>query len=374
MVAGLVLLFAASHAHAEYRTVLVQIKQNKDKNTAVTIHSDEKKEQKAAVSVDEAVKIIGEMKGWGSSVGVYVVSDRSVSRADSNKLLTAVNDNHWLALEYFGRDVPKVVGDHFLKEGGKAALPKAVTPDRYAAYWLSRDGKKSEYRMLLVTRLPLSEVARWLEVWNLRAAGAPPPAVPILDGAALTISTYKTDSIWNVDLQPLKLVTRFTGLDEKERSVEFDGVRHHYETCALAEAVRLLNAPSGKIPIHRIHAPLAGMEQTARALKLLLEEQLRNDKSADVPEPPQLQEARRLEGVWVVIDDGGENPVRPTGHDTSNTLLRRPETATSWNIGPYSKGMHREASEDLDVDGHRQRRLARFVWHRGRPPAAGRLP
>jgi uncharacterized protein (TIGR03067 family) len=315
ILAALALSLAASQAHAEYRTVLVQVRQNKDKNTTVAIHSDEKKEQKAAVSVDEAVRIIGEMQGWGSSVGVYVVSDRSVPRADSKKLLAAVNDNHWLDLEYFGREVPKVIGDHFLKESNKAALPRAITPDRYAAYWLSKAGGDSEYRMLLVTRLPLSEVARWLELANLRPVGAPPPPpVRILDGAGLTISTYKTDSIWNVDLQPLKSLTRFTGLDEKDRSVDVDGVRHRYEECALPEVVRLLNDPSGTIPIHRIHAPLAGMEQTARALKLLLEEQLRNDKSADAPEAPSLQEARRLDGAWVVIDDGGENPVRPTGH------------------------------------------------------------
>jgi len=61
--AGLALLLVASQAHAEYRTVLVRVKQDMDKKTSVTIHSDEKKEQKSAVSVGEAVKIIGEMKG-----------------------------------------------------------------------------------------------------------------------------------------------------------------------------------------------------------------------------------------------------------------------------------------------------------------------
>jgi uncharacterized protein (TIGR03067 family) len=329
ILAGLALLLAASHAHAEYRTVLVQIKQNKDKNTAVTIHSDEKKEHKTAVSVDEAVKIIGEMKGWGSSVGVYVVSDRSVARADSKKLLAAVSDNHWLELEYFGRDVPKGVGDHFLKEGSKAAQPKAVAPDRYAAYWLSKAGVHSEYRMLLVTRLPLSEVVRWLELANLRPEEAPPPPpVQILDGVGLTITTYKTDSIWNVDLHPLKSLTRFTRLNVKEGTVEVDGVCHRFEECALAEAVRLLNDPSGKIPIHRIHAPLSGMEQTARALKLLLEDQLKNDKPADAPESPSQKEARRLEGAWVVIDDGGENPVRPAGHARGSRWIIERETIT----------------------------------------------
>ena len=75
----------------------------------------EKKEQKAAVSVDDTVKVIGEMKGWGSQVGIYLTPDRAVPGADLKKLLAAVNDNPWLDLEYFGREVPKVVTDHFLK-------------------------------------------------------------------------------------------------------------------------------------------------------------------------------------------------------------------------------------------------------------------
>ncbi len=115
---------------------------------------------------------------------------------------------------------------------------------------------------------------------HLRPEGAPPPPPPpILDTLALTISTYQKDSIWNVDRQPLKAVTRFRGLNEKDRSVEVNGVRYRYEKCSLAEAVGLLNAPKGKIAIHRTHAPLAGMQQTGRALKLLLDEQLKNDES-----------------------------------------------------------------------------------------------
>ena len=70
-----------------------------------------------------------------------------------------------------------------------------------------------------------------------------------------------------------------TGLDEKARTVEVSGVRHNYEECPLADVVRLLKAPEGTEPISRLHAPLGGMEQTARALRLLLEEQMRDDES-----------------------------------------------------------------------------------------------
>ena len=129
ILAGLALLFVVSQTRAEYRTVLVQVKQDKDKNVSVTIHSDEKKEQKSAASMADAVKLIAEMQGWGSGVGVYVTCDKSVPRPDVKKLLAAINDNAWLDLEYFGREVPKTVGDHFLKAGpplprGNAPLPE----------------------------------------------------------------------------------------------------------------------------------------------------------------------------------------------------------------------------------------------------------
>lgn len=112
---GLAFILGVSLARAEYRMVLIQVQQDKDKKVAVTIHSDEKTDRKSAASVDEAAKVIGEMRGWRSAVGVYVTSDRGIPRADLKKLLAAINDNDWLELEYFGREVPKVIGDHFLK-------------------------------------------------------------------------------------------------------------------------------------------------------------------------------------------------------------------------------------------------------------------
>jgi len=134
ILAGLALLFATSQVRAEYRTVLIQVKQDKEKKkTTVTIHSDEEKEQKTAISVDEAVKILANMKGWGSSVGVYIAAERLLEREDRKKLLDAVDDNIWLELEYFGREVPKNVADHFLKERDKheALIQAAVSGSEY---------------------------------------------------------------------------------------------------------------------------------------------------------------------------------------------------------------------------------------------------
>jgi hypothetical protein len=115
---GLALLLVVAQTHAEYRTVLIHVKQDKDKKPSVSIYSDEQRDQKSAVSVAEAVKVLSAMQGWRSSVGVYVTSDGKMSRADLKQLLVAITDNGWLDLVYFGDEIPKVVGDHFLQ--GKA--------------------------------------------------------------------------------------------------------------------------------------------------------------------------------------------------------------------------------------------------------------
>jgi hypothetical protein len=153
IIAGLVVVLLVSRAHAEYRTVLIQVKRGNDKSAAVTIYSDEKTERRSAASIAEAVKVINSMAGWGSKVGVYVVSDRALPRAGLHKLLRAIHDNHWLDLEYFGRDVPKVVGDHFLagpseKDGHKITLANGLgfytltSPDIFRLNWESLSAKR----------------------------------------------------------------------------------------------------------------------------------------------------------------------------------------------------------------------------------------
>jgi hypothetical protein len=149
----------------------------------------------------------------------------------------------------------------------------------YTAYWLTKADGKSEYRTLLITRVPLPELARQMKLHaELENVRKDTPAPQLLDQPALMIATYKKDSIWN-DGVPLKSLTRFQDLNEKARTVEVNGVRHNYEECPLADVVRLLKAPEGTERISRLHPPLGGMEQTARALRLLLEEQMKDDES-----------------------------------------------------------------------------------------------
>jgi hypothetical protein len=164
-----------------------------------------------------------------------------------------------------------------------AGAKSAVQEPRYAAYWLTETDGKKEYRMLLITRMPLPELVKVMKLHaELENALKDVPAPPLLERPALTVATYKKDSIWN-DGVPLRPVTRFKDLNEKEHTLEANGVRHYYEECPLADVVRLLKSPKGKEPIHRLLPPLSGMEQTARALRLLLEEQMKDDESKEKP-------------------------------------------------------------------------------------------
>jgi hypothetical protein len=115
-IASLALLLAVSQARAECRTVLIQVKQEMGR-ASITIHSDDKKDRRSSVSLPEAVKAIKGMTGWGSSVGVYVTSDKGVRQEDLKKLFDAIEGNFWLDLTQSGGEIPKHLRDHFLKDG-----------------------------------------------------------------------------------------------------------------------------------------------------------------------------------------------------------------------------------------------------------------
>ncbi len=100
---------------------------------------------------------------------------------------------------------------------------------------------------------------------------------PLLDGFALTVQTYKRDSVWNTDARPFKPVRTLGHFRPKEKEITVNGTAYRYEEGRVADVVRLLERPRGTEDIHRIYPPLAGAEQTARALILLLREQERAD-------------------------------------------------------------------------------------------------
>ncbi len=83
-------------------------------------------------------------------------------------------------------------------------------------------------------------------------------SVPLGDPAAheaAVIETYERDSIWR--LRPaLASIQPPQGDDALARTLTWEGRRYRYQLVSSAEALRLLRDPEGRIPIHRLEAPL----------------------------------------------------------------------------------------------------------------------
>lgn len=84
-------------AHAEYRTIAIEVYKNEKKEVAVNIHSDVEAENKKGLTVKQASKILENAKGWGSAVGVAIKVDH-VDLSEYHPLLSKVSDNVWLDL------------------------------------------------------------------------------------------------------------------------------------------------------------------------------------------------------------------------------------------------------------------------------------
>jgi hypothetical protein len=108
-------LALAAPALAESRSVLVVAARDKDGTVKVTVHSDDEQDRRTGVPVDEACKAVAGMRGWGSTVHVYVVTDRPLARTDRKALFAAIDANAWLDLSFYGREAPRNLADHFLK-------------------------------------------------------------------------------------------------------------------------------------------------------------------------------------------------------------------------------------------------------------------
>jgi hypothetical protein len=126
-------LALAAPAVAENRSVLVVVTHDKDGTAAVAVHSDDAADRRAAAPVGEACKAVAGMKGWGSTVRVYVVTDRPLARKDRKALFDAIDANAWLDLSYYGGEAPKALADHFLKPAKRVEAPAAGGDDTPAA-------------------------------------------------------------------------------------------------------------------------------------------------------------------------------------------------------------------------------------------------
>lgn len=181
LVAALVVLGNAAAVQAESRSVLVLL-QREEKTTTVTIYSDEKKEQRSAVGVEEGAKVIAAMVGWGSTVGVFVVAEPGVARADRAKLSAAIDGNGWLELSYLGPEVPKFPGDYFgVPPLKKAAAKEAV--DAAQAAW-SKPVNRLQARLALVQKADVNGTPQLVPYLELRNAGDWAAPLQVRCGAA----------------------------------------------------------------------------------------------------------------------------------------------------------------------------------------------
>ena len=153
----------------------------------------------------------------------------------------------------------------------------ALMGNVYTAFWLFSDSDEHYEPLLLLTRVPfkklLAESKLKSELGHAPENDADRP--PLLESSALCLNTYLKDSIWNNDRRPIKAIGVVTGVDNQKNSITIDGLQYRAEEASVSEVINLLEAPEGNELLHRRHAPLAGAEQTARALILLLKNQLK---------------------------------------------------------------------------------------------------
>jgi hypothetical protein len=172
------------------------------------------------------------------------------------------------------RPTPKNTPDRKPKRNQEASLKH-----QYVAYWLTLhppNPKSTIYEpVLLLARLPIGQLAALSK--DLGGIANRKDPAPLLDALALTFETYKKDSIWNPDGRPFKVLQAIDMLDLERREVTINGDKYRYEPASIQEVLLLLEHPEGTVPLHRLHGPLTGFTQTARALGLLLKEQLASD-------------------------------------------------------------------------------------------------
>jgi hypothetical protein len=107
------LVFPAT-SQAELRVIGVLVTKDKQSTTRVSIYSDVKEEIKSNVSVKDAIPVLRDAKGWGSSVKVGLVV-RDVQPADYLPLITEISKNSELELAFLEGEKPDFIHDNIRK-------------------------------------------------------------------------------------------------------------------------------------------------------------------------------------------------------------------------------------------------------------------
>ncbi len=145
---------------------------------------------------------------------------------------------------------------------GRCGAAERVPPFQYCYYLFEIDaaGCSACYIPLLIMRAPIDQ-----------------PAVPSPQDVAV-IETYERDSIWRLRPTPVPLPLAEQH-DALARRLTFEGKNYRYQLVSNREAVRLLQAPEGHIPISRLAVPI-GSDSVG------MQDMLVHDLAADVM-PPQ---------------------------------------------------------------------------------------
>ena len=109
-------------AHAELRTIALDVHQAKDKSVRVSVYSEVKEEKQNDISVAEATEILKKAKGWGSAVEVAIITDGVVDLSVYLPLLQAIADNGWLDLAILKQR--RGLAEHIFKHYGIEQPPE----------------------------------------------------------------------------------------------------------------------------------------------------------------------------------------------------------------------------------------------------------
>ena len=119
-------------ANAEARAIALRITRGTNQMASVTIYSEVQSEKQTNITVEVAANILKEARGWGSLVGVAILTD-GVDLREYMPIVQAIADNAWLGLVTIRPT--QGMGDHILKyfgieQAGPGYPPQGVgSPD-----------------------------------------------------------------------------------------------------------------------------------------------------------------------------------------------------------------------------------------------------
>ena len=117
-------------ASAEYRTIAIEILRDTNQVVSVSIYSEVQAEQQTNTTVSNATEILKRAKGWGSGVGVAILTDGPDLR-EYMPILEAISGNGHLSLFTVtsrGGSGAEILKQHGIEQGGGEVRQTRGTP------------------------------------------------------------------------------------------------------------------------------------------------------------------------------------------------------------------------------------------------------